>query len=200
MFLLEPHDAYMVCCSSCRSGVSRYSLKQRCHLCDIGKDISLAGTFFYHWHDWWKMSTIATHILLLYSLLSQPDPYQTNTLHGPLTRYLKLPVARAPGTFSHHRGLAIPTYIMACARRMCRDACRDRELMVSSEVGEGENVPGTCATRNFTYLARGPWCCCHIGNVPTLFRCNDMVIRFCRGIVPHSSYGLWYPCSGKYIV
>ena len=51
--------------------------------------------------------------------------------------------------------LAIPR-----AWRTCRDACRDRQPAVSFEVGGGENVPGipgTCATRNFTYLIRGPW-------------------------------------------
>ena len=61
--------------------------------------------------------------------------------------------------FPRHRGLAIPTCIMARARRTCRDACRDRLLAVSFEVGGGGNVPsilGTCATRSFTYLVRGP--------------------------------------------
>ena len=43
---------------------------------------------------------------------------------------------------------------------MCRDACRDRWLPVSFEVGGGENVldiPGACVTRNSTYLVRGSW-------------------------------------------
>ena len=49
--------------------------------------------------------------------------------------------------FPHYRGLATPT-------------CRDYYVTVSFEVGGGENVPGipgTCATRNFTKLVRGPW-------------------------------------------
>ena len=61
--------------------------------------------------------------------------------------------------FSRHRGLAIPIYNTARAWRTCRDACRDRKLTVSFEIGGGENVrgiPGACVTRNFTYLARGP--------------------------------------------
>ena len=66
-----------------------------------------------------------------------------------------------PGNvFPHHRGLAIPTCIAARAWRTCRDACRDRYLAVSVEVGGGENVPGipgACATRNFTYLVRASW-------------------------------------------
>ena len=66
----------------------------------------------------------------------------------------------AGNVFPHHRGLAIPTCIAARAWRTCRDACRDRYLAVSVEVGGGENVPGipgACATRNFTYLVIGPW-------------------------------------------
>ena len=55
--------------------------------------------------------------------------------------------------FTRHRGLAVPT-------RTCREACRDRKLAVSFEVGGGENVPGipgACATHSSTYLVRGPW-------------------------------------------
>ena len=58
-----------------------------------------------------------------------------------------------------HFGLAILTCITALAWRTCRDACRDRKLAVSFEVSGGKNVPGITvawATRNFTYLARGP--------------------------------------------
>ena len=57
-----------------------------------------------------------------------------------------------------HHGLAIPACITARAWRTCRDACQNRSLVVSFEVGGGENVPGipgACATRNFTYLSRG---------------------------------------------
>ena len=59
--------------------------------------------------------------------------------------------------FPRRRGLAIPTCITA---RASRDACRDRYPVVSFEIGGGENVPGipgACATRNFTYLVRGPY-------------------------------------------
>ena len=61
--------------------------------------------------------------------------------------------------FPRHSGLAIPTCITARASRTCRDACRDRLLALSFEVGGGENVPGipgACAIRNFTHLQRGP--------------------------------------------
>ena len=62
--------------------------------------------------------------------------------------------------FPRHNGLAIPTCITARAWRTSRYACRDRWLEISFEVGGGGNVPGipgACATRNFTYLVRGPW-------------------------------------------
>ena len=42
--------------------------------------------------------------------------------------------------FLRHRGLAIPTCIMARASRTCSDACRDRRLVISFEVGGGKNV------------------------------------------------------------
>ena len=54
--------------------------------------------------------------------------------------------------------------------------------------GGGENVrgiPGACATRNFTYLARGPWTSCwsHIDNQIRLFevpwRSVDITVMVC---------------------
>ena len=62
--------------------------------------------------------------------------------------------------FPRHRGLAIPTCITARAWRTCHDACRDRLLAVSFEVGGVENVPGfpgACATSNVACLVRDPW-------------------------------------------
>ena len=61
--------------------------------------------------------------------------------------------------FPRHRGLAIPTCITTRAWCTCRDACRDRKLVVPFEVGGGQNVlaiPGACAPRNFMYLVRVP--------------------------------------------
>ena len=62
--------------------------------------------------------------------------------------------------FPRHLGLAIPTCITAHKSRTRRDACWDRWLAVFFEVGGGENVPGipgSCTTRNSTYLVRVPW-------------------------------------------
>ena len=61
--------------------------------------------------------------------------------------------------FPRHRGLAIPTCITVRAWRTCRDAYRDRLTSGFLWSRRWENVPGipgACATRNFTYLARGP--------------------------------------------
>ena len=61
--------------------------------------------------------------------------------------------------FRRQRGLAIPTCITARAWRTSRDACRDRWLAVPFDDGGRENVPGipgAWATRNITYLVRGP--------------------------------------------
>ena len=79
--------------------------------------------------------------------------------HGLLTKYVKLRVAHAPGmpgTFSPpptskeiagmHHGTCV-THVPWC-------------MSGSLNCSGGENVPSilrVCATRNFTYLARGPW-------------------------------------------
>ena len=63
------------------------------------------------------------------------SPLDDSRAHGPLTRYVKLQVAHAPGMpgtfspaadFKGYRKLAIPACITARAWRTCRDACRDR--------------------------------------------------------------------------
>ena len=70
--------------------------------------------------------------LILPQLFRKYPPCVTN---GPLTRYVKLQVAHAPGMpgtfspaadFKGNRWLAIPACITARAWRTCRGACRDR--------------------------------------------------------------------------
>ena len=83
--------------------------------------------------------------------------------HGPLARYEKLRVANVPGMpgslsppprVSHpgmHYGTCV-THVPWCMPGSLT-------IAVSFEISDGENVPGiprACATRNFTYLARGP--------------------------------------------
>ena len=76
---------------------------------------------------------------------------------NPLARYVKFRIAHAPGmpgTFSRHRGLAIPTCIMARTWRTCRDAC----LWGKNVPG----IPGACTTRNFMYLVRCTFINCYL--------------------------------------
>ena len=81
-----------------------------------------------------SMKSFMYGILFLHLFLSFRKTDWTN-YHGPLTRYVKLQVAHAPGmpgTFSYaadfngNRYLATPACITARAWRTCRDACRDR--------------------------------------------------------------------------
>ena len=84
-------------------------------------------------------------------------------LHWPLSRYVNFRVAHAPrmpGTFSPPPRVSDPD--------MHHGTCVTHvpwRMPWSLTSGGGENVPaipGACATRNLTYLARGP---CVIGNV-----------------------------------
>ena len=83
--------------------------------------------------------------------------------HGPLTRYVKLRVAHAlgmPGTLAHHRLQRKP---LVSDPSMHHGTCVTHVpwcMSGSLTRGGGENVPGipgACATRNFTYLVRGPF-------------------------------------------
>ena len=87
------------------------------------------------------------------------------TVNGSLTRYVKLRVAHAPGmpgTFSPPRLQRSPP---VSDPGMHHGTCvtHVRWCMLGSLTrGGGENVPdipGACATRNWTYLARGPCAC-----------------------------------------
>ena len=83
--------------------------------------------------------------------------------HGPLARCVNLRVVHAmamPGTFSP------PPPSKETARSRSRDASRYmRHARVVMHVGIANpqwrgnvpGIPGACATRNFTYLARGQW-------------------------------------------
>ena len=85
------------------------------------------------------ISTMVFPILVRQHLYIESGPrsssYRLPRCHGPLTRYVKLQVAHAPGMpgtfspaadFKENRLLAIPACITARAWRTCRDACRDR--------------------------------------------------------------------------
>ena len=83
--------------------------------------------------------------------------------HEPLTRYVKLRVAHAPGmpgTVSRHQ---LQRELLVSDPGMHHDTCVTHVpwcLSGSLTRGGGENVPGipsACATCNFAYLVRGPW-------------------------------------------
>ena len=71
--------------------------------------------------------------------------------HGPLTRYVKLRVAHAPGmpgTFSPPLRIRDPD--------MHHGTCVTHvPWYMPGSLTPG--IPGACATRNFTYLVRGPY-------------------------------------------
>ena len=82
--------------------------------------------------------------------------------HGPLTRYVKLRIAHAPGmpgTFPP------PQTSKETASLRSRHASRHVRhvpwcILGSLNRGGRENVPGipgACATRKFAYVVRGPW-------------------------------------------
>ena len=76
------------------------------------------------------------------------------SIHGPLTRYVKLRVThvpRMPGTFSPPPTNETAIYRSRHASRHVRDT---RAVMHGGENAPG--IPGACATRSFTYLTRGP--------------------------------------------
>ena len=93
----------------------------------------------------------------------------TGTYHGPLTRYVKLLVAHAPGMpgtfppatdFKGNRWLATPACITARASRTCRDACRDLLPAVA-----GKTFPAFPAHAHPPFYVSGK------GPMANLFRC-----------------------------
>ena len=113
-------------------------------------------------HTSWKFARVYPHLMKrigsVVSLLmgSRPKGFRCN---GPLTRYVKLQVAHAPGMpgtfspaadFKGNRKLAIPTCITARAWRTCRDACRDRAPAVT-----GKTFPAFPAHAHLQFCVSG---------------------------------------------
>ena len=84
--------------------------------------------------------------------------------HGPLTRYVKLRVAHAPGmpgTFSPPTLVSDPDmHHGTCVTHVpwCMPGSLISGFLWSRWRGNCDRIPGACATRNFTYLVRGPLC------------------------------------------
>ena len=85
------------------------------------------------------------------------------SFHGPLTRYVQLWVAHAPGmpgTFPNHPRVSDPDmHHGTCVTQVpwCMPGLLTSGFLWSRC---GQNVsdnPGACATHNFAYLVRGPW-------------------------------------------
>ena len=98
-------------------------------------------------------------------MVSDGPVWRTSAIspHGHLARYTKLRVAHAPGmsgTFPRHRFQRKP---LVSGPDMHHGTCATNVpwcMSGSLTRDGGENVPGipgACATRNFTYLLRGPW-------------------------------------------
>ena len=83
--------------------------------------------------------------------------------NGPLTRYAKLRVAHAPGMSGTFSPPSTSKEKLVRVPGMHHGTCVTHVPWCTSGSltrGDGENVsgiPGACATRSFTYLARGPW-------------------------------------------
>ena len=97
---------------------------------------------------------------LVYSHIHFAAAAAEPVVHGPLTRYVRLPVAPGiPGT------LSTPSTSKETASKRSRHASRhvrDARAMMHVGItslrwrGNVPGIPGACATRNFTYLSRGP--------------------------------------------
>ena len=107
----------------------------------------------------WMLQDLTDGYWTMVQVMSQCWPTSVSS-YGPLTRYVTLRVAHAPGmpgTFSPtadvkgNRKLEIP----ARASRTCHDACRDR--LPASLRGKRSRHSRRMRTHSFTYLARGPW-------------------------------------------
>ena len=99
-------------------------------------------------------------------------------VHGLLTRYEKLRVAHAPGMFSPtprvseldmHHGTCV-THVPWCIPGSLTSA-----FFWSRWRGKRPGLPYACATRNFSYLTKGPW-----NNIQCLFDipniCEDGIV------------------------
>ena len=123
--------------------------------------------------------------------------------HGSLSRYVKLRVAYATGIlgtshphphFKGNRKLAIPTWCITARAHGPWCICISRSLTS----GGGENVPGipgACATRNFTYLARGPWS----GPIQTPYMMEVQITCFCVILVCKVIIISWRNFDGRHI-
>ena len=112
--------------------------------------------------------------------------------HGPLTRYVKLQVAHAPGMtgtfppadFKGNRWLATPSCITARASRTCRDACRNRLPAVA-----GKTFPAFPAHAHLQFYVSGKrpmgwWFCLYFSCRTSVPLHTTMALRMYSTRVP----------------
>ena len=76
-------------------------------------------------------------------------------IHRPLARYVKLRVAHAPGTLGTFS--SPPTSKETASDPGMHQGTWCMSGSLAGDSGEKRSgIPGACATRNFTYLVRGP--------------------------------------------
>ena len=111
----------------------------------------VCSTLFISTFQYWYSS-------ILHAGFTQPIWLQYNDrsdLHGPLTRYVQLRVTHTrgmPGRFSRHWLQRKP---LVSDPSMHHGTCVTHVpwcMSGSLTRGGGENIPGSCATRKFTYL------------------------------------------------
>ena len=100
---------------------------------------------------------------------------------GPLARYVKLRVVRAPwmpGTLSPppqfsdpdmHQGTCV-THVPWCMSWSLASV-----FLRSRWRKNVPGIPGACATHNFTYLARGPWLSSDYGKYQMPIECSKLI-------------------------
>ena len=128
--------------------------------------------------------------------------------HGPLTRYVKLWVAHEPGMperFPRHR---FQRKSLVSGSGMHHGTCVTHVpwCMSGSLTREGgENVPGipsACATRSFTYLARGPLWAAWNGGKPwatqlqAILTIHDNICPQINGLVQERHWLHYWPSVG----
>ena len=114
---------------------------------------------------WYYIARLLAAVVLV--MINAPLPSMWKDVRylyakGRLTRYVTLRVAHAPGmpgTFSPPpTSKEIASYRFRHASRHVRDARAVMHVGIDNPrwLGNVPGIPGACATRNFTYLARGP--------------------------------------------
>ena len=120
----------------------------------------------------WKLAILFEMISKFLLTFSPP-------CHGPLARYVKLRVAHSPGmpgTFSSPQRLNDPDmHHGTCVTRVpwCMLGSLTSGFILSRWRENVPGIPGASATRNFTYLVRGPF------------------VKMRWHISPHQDYSPW---------